>query len=392
MEKDSAFVNVKNHPIGFFKAIKSDGVTTEIQTKGGVGQYDPMRDQALKQIEQILVLPGMINKFGTDQSKWPKVKGALIVLRPGQEAELYLNEEFGMNGVIKVKVTQPIKVGEMVAIDQIKNIEEIEIENVDIGVSDGVICIFRVRERLVFWFDCSPLAAPHAPRDPMLMKRELASFYFECWISQDLKDFEHDNVLWEKFIQSGWYPFVSILGSRLGRLVTAFKNDQETDVEKAIAQEISKEEIGLMMESWWRIPIFEVNRAIIEVGVERFLANDWISSISVLLPRVEGILRQAGLAGLSGADQYSHLTEFCKRLSELADPTMPQAPVLTTLTVNFADYLLRNWGSQDLSKTITTASKEKRVHFAHGVATDFSKVRALKLILTLDHLANILKY
>ena len=75
-------------------------------------------------------------------------------------------------------------------------------------------------------------------------------------------------------------------------LCNAVQNGCETDfIESEIINGFDKASILSMKKEWLTNDIFKKNEIFIEHGIDKYLESDYLSCISILYPRIEGMMR-----------------------------------------------------------------------------------------------------
>lgn len=131
---------------------------------------------------------------------------------------------------------------------------------------------------------------------------------------------------------------------------------------------------------------FASDRRFLEIGVERYKSADFISTVSVLLPRIEGLAnRVRNSRGIGARDSIS---EVFKSLDQLASADMRDGYLATRIREEFealiASFLLVRFKPSAPSAATT---RGRHAH-AHGATGDphYDQSYALKIILAIDAL------
>lgn len=109
-------------------------------------------------------------------------------------------------------------------------------------------------------------------------------------IFRDNKDInEATNQLLE---DEGWFPYIRIIGHRYQNLVRAVKAGQDVDrAGTSLVDSFSNGELEKMVSMWLTNRIFEPHKSFIELSIKRYKEGDYMSAISNISQRVEGILQ-----------------------------------------------------------------------------------------------------
>lgn len=137
--------------------------------------------------------------------------------------------------------------------------------------------------------------------------------------------------------------------------------------------------ISEMCDSWMSKDEFKKHERIIRKGVEEYLEGDFISSIHILYPRIEGIIRFMCIE----EKQKLKSTDLAKKL-ELA--AREKEGLNLYLPEDFNRYLIKFYFANfNLNEELVPFSRNS---LAHGVenADDFDKIKAFQGIMILDQI------
>lgn len=186
----------------------------------------------------------------------------------------------------------------------------------------------------------------------------------------------------KKLFDIGWFPFVGILGTQFEKLSnTITDNVDPTKAIESICNSFDDDALDEMLKRFEKYVFLEEHIPFLETGIERLKAGDYLSSVHVVWPRIEGLMRK--LLG------YSNERPSQRKLAEtLRDHVVTNKPFSQLyLPVRFCEYLLAAYFKDFVP---TDAEVEISRHsLAHGTAnnTDFSKQKALIGLLIVEQIA-----
>ena len=90
-----------------------------------------------------------------------------------------------------------------------------------------------------------------------------------------------------KMFAQNWFPFISLSSSLIDTMI---KHTEIDDLLPRIAGEV-KQSLNDWLEKWAEKSLYKEHIELLRTAAERFLASDHHSAISILYPRIEGILR-----------------------------------------------------------------------------------------------------
>ena len=154
----------------------------------------------------------------------------------------------------------------------------------------------------------------------------------------------------------------------------------QSDERGSLQSSFTAEEIQSWVDSWMTKAIFKPHEKIIRKGVEKYIEGDDISAISILYPKIEGLMRYS----FNGENEKPTSKELRDALAENAKEKSPSSTLF--LPDMFNEYLKEFYFRQfNLKKQDTDLSRHSH---SHGVATidDYSRTASLQAILILDQI------
>lgn len=207
-----------------------------------------------------------------------------------------------------IRVNRAVKKGEPVFKNDIVDIQSFRVEEVNIPKTSGILFLFSVGWRKGLFYDFRPLP-PNRQNIEYDLDLTFGQFYAHVMFQERFSISEQN---WESLFDSGWFPFNSLTHDTVQEIINYVKNgwDQTTLIRKISANLNAR--IDDFRENWKKKSIFADHANLLTHALDRFINNDYISCVSILYPRIEGLLRSFHMSSGS-IDQPSQ-----KKLAESA--------------------------------------------------------------------------
>lgn len=355
---------------GFAAETVEKGETVKILTRGSVVSDDPLFYTYIESITGVFLGNVLVNS----------VFHFLILIHDDLSADLYLND---FPTKILMMSKRSLKKGEVIRNNDIADIGRLSFENIRIKDTDKVIYCFKVGWKFGLFFDLHR----EEPLNIESMETELGALYrylsFQ-YVYNTLESAPH----FDQLLKDGWFPFIEIIGSEFREVSKAYKllRKPHTKIQE-LTSKFDKQRIDRICSKWWDKPLFADKKIILESGIDSYLKGDdqgFISCIKTLLPEIEGIIRlhyfeETGKGkNVKVPELISHIVEKGKiKTGSEFSLFFPRA---------FFKYLKESiFPNFDLEQGNISLSRHTS---SHGVAKaeDYTKVRALQMILILDQI------
>ncbi|HUU98247.1 MAG TPA: hypothetical protein VM487_21145 [Phycisphaerae bacterium] len=357
-------------PVGYAaSAKKRDAETADVSTRGFLSSEDG--DLFITLLEGfpnhcLALLPKRVPPSTVDHM--------LAIVRADKTATVYVNE---IQMRVKVQVKRSLKAGEAVFKDDIADVERLGLPGIKVPADAGVVFFFSVGWRRGLFYDLLPvLPKDGVPRDYDLEVR-LGQLYQYLEFQEVYKITEPE---WRVLVGKGWFPFVALKASTVKEMIAHVRNDWDVDdLLSKIAEEVRRL-LATLRERWSTNRFFSPHYDVLRSGLDRYEAGDYVSAISVLTPKVEGILRGFGLATGTKSLKAQQLTSSAVRRLQQDNPDSLLFPRRFR---KYVDSL--HFGSFNAE----TPEGASRHTVAHGVAPPqaFTEKQASIIILVLDQFA-----
>ncbi|AHM60560.1 hypothetical protein D770_11515 [Flammeovirgaceae bacterium 311] len=311
------------------------------------------------------------------------VERVLVIIKPNNQAHVYYNY------LAKVTVNQKshgLSANSWVTSTQLMgDIVSVSLEAGEFGFpfekGDQIIWFFRHKLTFGIFFDFRrELDKIDIQRDLTVAYKKLAFYEIYNFLSQT------SSV--EKLFLMGWFPFSQLIYGSYSKAVsmtTSESSNLEERVGQLFVNEFSKERITSIYNKWLTDEVFNDRKPILFSGINSYNNQDYIASISTLIPQMEGILQQKHIINnrkaLKPHEVTNYLIDVAKSVYSSSDSTM--FPDLFKLYLDSS--LFKNYNA--MGKNINLS----RHTTAHGAAPAklFTQEKALQVILTLDQIFHL---
>jgi len=319
-----------------------------------------------------------LNKWLTKNKKSPsEISNCLIFLDRNSVAKFFINCPIRMEILLK---GNPISQGRIYKND-IADIRKLEFPGVHFPEKCAIIFIFSDDWRRGLYFDFFPLDEKYENSGENLNEL-FARFYVQLHFPEI---FRQTPELKQKMYEKGWFPFIRLLGSHYTDLFNLMKNDLPIIEFEDQMVDSYDPMIENIVNSWMKNQNFKDREIFIWKGIQEYLEKDYISSISILYPQIEGLIRGLPIPDidLKGVPMGEKLTD---KIVQTTNQYNPDSSLF--ISEKFKDFLINSYFSKfDPNNGPADLSRHS---LAHGMATyekDYSKITAFQTILILDQLS-----
>ena len=186
----------------------------------------------------------------------------------------------------------------------------------------------------------------------------------------------------------GWFPFQRILGEEFENLYNDINKSLNENLNLPHLQIINafdNHRLNEMLSDWSEVEVLPHKQ--LETGLKHYQNQDPFSSIHVLIPYIEGIVRKTLNNGLESIDQPTIREKISEDLKGILHTTEDN----TLYIKAFKSYLKHIWHSSFSNSYNELLSPINRNTVSHGINMyeEFTMEKALQLILTIDQLSYI---
>lgn len=226
-----------------------------------------------------------------DEAGGAELGGALVVFpaEAPHEHRVYLNDEVRIRADARAKYGEvaggPLRSGDLY------DLANLRLEGVREG-QDGFFWVTQEPGRFALYFDLVPvlkdeeMAAEARTELTVRIMDAMAQEYLRGFLRHA---FEADEGVQERMAVDGWVPAPALLPEPWASMSRAYAEGRDADAEALAADAAPRERVDGMVSAWCADEPFTSERPFLEAAVDRYFAGDYISSVSVALPRLEGI-------------------------------------------------------------------------------------------------------
>jgi len=304
------------------------------------------------------------------------IDNMLVLLNRDHSGQVFLNAP--MKASIQVK--RAVNAGEVVSRDDIADVRELVFQDIVIPNDVGVMVLFSVGWRKGFYYDLVPLSPEESTRDYDL--NQLLGGYY-AYLSFQAR-FGIPAGQWRSLFANGWFPFIT-LTNRLVEEILAHNREgwNVDDLLPKVQAEVSAR-LPNALKAWQTVGAFGAHLPFIVKAAEHYENGDHLSCISVLFPRIEGILRSFQVA--QGQADKTTQTDLAATVRS-SGAHLEGHEFSPLLPLRFCEYLTEVYFAHfDPKQTDNSLSRNT---VGHGVATaqNFDAKGATLGFLILDQLS-----
>jgi hypothetical protein len=315
-----------------------------------------------------------ISKIGP-QLKPSQVDNLLAIVRADNSAVAYVNElEFIASiRVSPERILDRVEKGDAIFEHDIDDVGGVEIEGIDNPIDAGVILVCSDGWQKGLFFDVTPLTSRGSRKRDFAISTVLGGMFSQFRFQHVFGLTAED---WNALFQSKWFPFSGLRKETLKVLVSAIRCGRNPDelLPKIRSELLTR--LPTLLEVWKRNRVFADHIALLERAAERYNAEDYISCTSILVPRIEGLLRTYHNAIQSS--ERPQQRKLC--VSAIAGLANRHNSMLVPL--RFQEYLERVYFSDfDDSSTDIHVSRHSVSHGVASASNFESKAATLALLI-----------
>ena len=277
------------------------------------------------------------------------VRHALAVVRRDGATTIWLNELIFRGESL---ATRKIDAGESVTADDIADVRTMDL-GVPIPEDAGFALTYHVGWERVYFFDFAPLSGSERSYDvPTVLGAQHT--YLMHRQRSTLSDDE-----WALLISQGWFPFILLPQSTVNLMLGVLRQRRSVD--------LALDEIAGAVEARLDSPPqgmrerleFAEQAPFVEKAIEHYRKGDFVSCVSVLYPRVEGVWRSV----VQPSGRISHHRLATTVIDGGKTRLSPASPLLAD---RFLEYL-KSWFLPDFDPANPAGLTRHTV--SHGVAS-----------------------
>ena len=255
--------------------------------------------------------------------------------------------------------------------------------------ADGFVWIRPERDGWALYFNFIPNcgATGISPADRTAVMRSVQTAIAQEMLQTFLHGvFAKGDQVRSQMTRDGWCPTPILLPEPWKEMTAAYASGKPDEAGPLAIAAVGIPELDTMAATWIAEEPFASDRAFLERGIERYKAGDYISAISVLLPRIEGLANR--VREKRGIGARENLAQVFGELDQLASADVRDGYLATRIREEFSS-LIANFLLIRFSPSAPQADLVRGRHaHSHGATGDpqYDQPYALKIILALDAL------
>lgn len=370
-------ISFENIPAGYSLSASKAGEAGTVQVS--VCEFTSSEDGDLF-IKRLEGFPAEIVSKLPVAIKPSQVDHLLAIIRRDKTATIYVNE---LKQIAKVMVKRAVNKGEAVFDDDIGDVDSLHFEGINIPKDASVLFLFSVGWRKGLFYDFWPTQI----QESKIRDYDLDSLLGQLYTYLMFQDFfKISETEWKSLMAQGWFPFATLKKSTIKNILNYNKNQWNVDGLLPQIRDELLDKFATKMVAWNGNKYIKAHAKFIEAAIERYIGKDYISSISILFPRIEGLMRSF----------HQDVNNDIKiNQSNLVESVIPkeiceQKPHSLLLPQRFRQFLTDVYFANFDPKGDIPLSRHS---VSHGVADDsqFSLKGATQGFLALDQLSYYLK-
>lgn len=300
-----------------------------------------------------------------------------VIIKPDFTAYVYTYFPLSMN----IKAARDLSKGEVVMLGDFADLDNVSFHDATINLNpqqgDQIVWLFRHNWHFGLYFDFSRQTEPSDILGEM-------GHQFKRILYLDMFNFLSEEKYFKELISDGWFPFIRLLNGQFNNLIAFYEEEKKFESYiLTIVDYFTDEHIKNIANRWWKNPVLDVKREIIESGIEAYLTrrkSGFINCIKNLITELEGIIRMACYHDTGNKNPSTkEIKEYIVESGKNHFTTLSSLGFTSEFLFYLNDSIFKSF---DLEAEIPPS----RHSFAHGVATidNYTQVRALQIILTID--------
>jgi hypothetical protein len=232
----------------------------------------------------------------------------LLVVRKDLSASVYINDEVRMLATCDPAVG--LVEGEPVSSDDIQSFKRLDFEGIELPSEGGVLFLFSVGWRKGLFFDYAGPADEDAKSNECFQKDfgPILGELMNRVIYQSRFKLTEDD--WKRFFENDFFPFYGLRPSLLDKILAHIRSGWDLhELADKIHSDVEAK-LPRWLEIWRKSSVLAPHIRFIEAAVDRYMARDFITCLSTLIPRLEGILRTHGLKSGNPNTRPASLAQF----------------------------------------------------------------------------------
>lgn len=357
---------------------------------------DPETDPMLRQVTKLYLWPelGRREQAGEKAASYLPLEEMLVVIRAGDEEagyEVLLNEEVEVTGEISLKYGERVEKGDAIHASELHHVHSLSFPAVEEG--NSYLWVRHEPAGYAVYFNFLPTREDEELDDDT--EKRLAEVIREGMASEFLRGIyagalEEPGSIRKTMSEDGWFPSPALLPQPWRSMCKAYDDGDPTRAAELAIDAVDEDTLDRMVENWKQEEPFQSDLGFLERGVVHYKNGDYISSASVILPRLEGLTNRA--LKEAGGTAQTRLTDALGDVGEAATGATQDRWIGRQLRARLdeavEEFFMASFDPNDPDAEDTLG---RHAH-AHGAtkAGRYDEAYALKVLLAIDSLFFIL--
>lgn len=372
-------IQLKERIMGYSTKAVRGGEMAEVQVFGATSTEDG--DLHLKYLEGfpqtvLSMLPCEIQPF--------EIKTLVVLIAHDLKAKVYVNE-LKITGLAITKAKR-VEKGQHVTRDDIIGVDRIKLGNISFPDDNAYFCVLSIGWDKAYLFDFTPL------NDQVQIKLEYdVEKFIGSYVSYLMFKTVHkiSDSEWQAIFNQNWFPFSALKFATIELMINHIRAGWYVD---ELIDKID-EDASSYLNEW--IQEWETNGSLtpyvdfLKKAFERHQSDDYVSSVSILYPQIEGLLRKDFIKdnpSKEGRKQdilIAHLTSKAE---------INTAALTTYLPSRFKDFLQQCYFRDFVANS--TENEISRHSVAHGASSieKYSRKESLLGLLAFSQISQYIVY
>ncbi|RCX03545.1 hypothetical protein DFP77_11283 [Marinomonas foliarum] len=298
-------VKLKERIMGYSVSPARSGEMAQVQYMGATSTEDG--DLHIKYLEGFpQTILSMIDEGITPAD----IKSMVVLISHDLNAKVYINE-LEVFGYVHVKAKKVDK-GQALKKDDISGFERIKLGDIEFPDDHAYFCVLSLGWDKAYIFDFSPLDDQSSRKIEYDVEKFIGSYFSYLSFKTIHKISDSD---WDQILKQNWFPFFSLKFSTIESIINYVRAGWDIDDLINTIEIDTLEHLQNWTPDWKKDEGLAPFVDFLERAIERHKSEDFISSTSIIYPKIEGLIRQEFIKdnpGKEGRRQnmlVEHITE-----------------------------------------------------------------------------------
>lgn len=275
-------IQLKERIAGYSINAARSGDTATVQVSGATSMEDG--DLHIKYLEGF---PKTVLSMIDKEIQPCDIKSMIVLVSKDLKARVYINE-VDIRGYAFLKANK-IEKGQAVTKDDISGFERIKLGKIEFPDDHAFFCVLSFGWDRMYLFDFSPLDEQENRKIEYDVEKFIGSYYSYLSFKTIHKISDSD---WAELLEQNWFPFYALKFSTIESMINYARAGWDIDelIETIEAEAINYIEDRIII--WGENDDLSIFVDFLNLAIERHKSDDFVSSSSIIYPKIEGLIRQ----------------------------------------------------------------------------------------------------